>query len=99
MNTTDDNTTLQEPPAAQAGAVRVRVFGRAGCQQCRMTRMVLDRAGIPYQDIDVDRLGDDAADRLRDLGFQQLPVVQAPGMDPWSGFQPAKLDELKDRLV
>lgn len=64
-----------------------------------MTRMVLVRPGIDYRDVDVDRLGDDIVDRLRDLGLQQLPVVQAPGMDPWPGFQPAKLAGVEAALA
>lgn len=100
MNATDTGYSLQAsaaPAPAGAPGVVVEVFSRPGCQQCRLTKQVLDQRGIPYRDIDVDRLGPDAADRLRDLGFLQLPVVRAPGMAPWSGFQPGKLQALVDR--
>ena len=72
-------------------ADQVTVFSREGCVQCNATYRALDAKGIEYKVLTVT---EDVADDLRELGFQQLPVVKAPGMKSWSGFRPDKVDEL-----
>lgn len=69
-------------------AGKVRVFGREGCVQCTATCRALTDRGIEFERVDVDELREGAADELRSLGFLHLPVVQVPGMAPWSGFRP-----------
>lgn len=54
-------------------------------------RVSTSTKGIEYKVLTVT---EDVADDLRELGFQQLPVVKAPGMKSWSGFDPGKIDEL-----
>lgn len=70
---------------------RVTVFSADGCVQCAMTYRALDAKGIDYR---VLMVTEDVAEDLRELGFRQLPVVKAPGMKSWSGFDPGKIDEL-----
>ncbi len=72
-------------------ADQVTVFSREGCVQCNATYRALNAKGIEYKVLTVT---EDVADDLRELGFQQLPVVKAPGMKSWSGFNPGKIDEL-----
>jgi len=72
--------------------VEITVYGKPGCQQCRMTTQYLDRKRVPYTYRDVTK---DQADHdmVALLGYQQLPVVTAGDMH-WSGFRTAKLDQL-----
>jgi len=75
---------------------QVRVFEAEGCVQCWATHRALDAAGIAYEVVRVDGRPE-VVDELKAMGFAQLPVVQAEGMNPFSGFRPDKLDELKAR--
>ncbi len=69
-------------------SVQATVFSREGCVQCNATFRALDARGVQYHVVDVDELPTGAADELRALGFQQLPVVKAERMAAWSGFRP-----------
>lgn len=72
----------------RAMSVQVTVFSREGCVQCNATFRALDDRGVEYRVVDVDELPTGAADELRALGFQRLPVVKAEGMAAWSGSRP-----------
>lgn len=67
------------------------------CQQCRLTKKALDRAGISYIEVDL-RHNDDARSHVTDeLGYTQAPVVivdQGGEQTHWSGFQPSQLTRL-----
>ncbi|WP_156762020.1 glutaredoxin-like protein NrdH [Microbacterium karelineae] len=73
---------------------QVTVFTASGCMQCRMTARALEQAGIAFVLVDITDKPD-VADQLREAGFQQLPVVRAPGHATWSGFRPDKITELE----
>jgi glutaredoxin-like protein NrdH len=62
--------------------------------QCTATRRALSDRGIAFESVDVDELRNGAAEELRALGFLHLPVVQVPGMVPWSGFRPDLIDAI-----
>lgn len=51
---------------------------------------------IPYNLLMVT---DEIINQLRENGFQQLPVVRAPGMKSWSGFRPDRIDEYAKRAI
>ena len=70
----------------QLGAL---VFSREGCVQCNATYRALNAKGIEYKVLTVT---EDVADDLRELGFQQLPVVKAPG-DQRSKSRPREREE------
>ncbi|WP_371053677.1 glutaredoxin family protein [Rhodococcus gordoniae] len=73
--------------------VPVTLFAKTtGCQQCVATKKHLDRQGTPYELRYVDE-DPAAADAVRLLGYQAVPVVVAGDMH-WSGFRPDKLDAL-----
>lgn len=69
---------------------RVTVLTATGCMQCRLTVRALEQADIPHETVDITNRAD-IADDLRELGFQRLPVVRAPGHAAWSGFRPDKI--------
>ncbi|AZV94173.1 glutaredoxin-like protein NrdH [Kerstersia gyiorum] len=70
----------------------VTVYSKPACVQCVATYRALDKQGITYQVVD---LTEDAValQKVRDLGYQQAPVVVA-GADHWSGFRPDKISAL-----
>jgi glutaredoxin-like protein NrdH len=72
----------------------ITVFGKPGCQQCRMTTRHLDRLHVEYtyRDITTDQ---DAHDTVTMLGYLTLPVIVA-GNAHWSGFRDEQLDKLAE---
>lgn len=71
----------------------VTVYTKPRCVQCTATYRALDKAGVPYKSVDIS-VDADALSTLKELGFQQAPVVSSP-VGNWSGFQPDKIEELK----
>ena len=57
--------------------------------QCNATYKALDKAGLPYEVVDIT---EDAAarDYVMSLGYLQAPVVVA-GDEHWSGFRPDRV--------
>lgn len=74
----------------------VTVYTKPSCVQCNATYRSLDSKGIEYNVVDLTEDADALA-AVRELGYQQAPVVIAEG-DHWSGFRPDKIDELASRL-
>lgn len=72
----------------------VTVYTKPACVQCNATYRALDKKGIPYNSLDIS-VDEEALERLKALGFQQAPVVEAP-IGSWSGFNPTKIDELAE---
>lgn len=71
----------------------ITVYSKPACVQCTATYRALDRLGVAYEIVDVSQ--DDAAlEKVRGLGYQQVPVVIA-GEDHWSGFRPDKIGSLQ----
>ena len=86
----------------------ITVHTTTNCQQCRATKRKLDQAGIEYQSIDVSQqskadLADAIRDRAKELGVPPImPYVTAYDehntlVSEWFGFQPAKIEELKEQ--
>jgi len=88
----------------------VTIFSKKSCVQCTATYRALDKAGIPYEVIDLQE--DPAAfDFVMALGHIQAPVVLVhdgdwPSFVPtqdnkashWSGFRPDMVKALHERL-
>ena len=64
----------------------VKVYTKPGCMQCRMTADLLTKRGVQFEYIDISK-DVNAASRVTELGFRQLPVVE-DGETNWSGFRP-----------
>ena len=77
----------------------VTVYTKNNCPQCQMTKMVLDGEGVKYtvvnieDDTDEGKKGYDFV--VNELELRSLPVVVVDGEEPFTGFQPEKLKELK----
>ncbi|QDQ88368.1 glutaredoxin-like protein NrdH [Alcaligenaceae bacterium SJ-26] len=70
----------------------ITVYSKSACVQCTATYRALDRLGVDYTVIDLAQ-DEQALDTVRDMGYQQVPVVVA-GDDHWSGFRPDKISAL-----
>lgn len=71
---------------------QITVYSKPGCVQCQATTRELDKRGAAYEVHDVTE-DQDAYARVRELGYQQVPVVEAGGQH-WSGFRPDKIGGL-----
>lgn len=70
----------------------VIVYSQPACVQCVATYKALEQKGIKFQIVDLS-LDDEAMQRVRNLGYKQVPVVIA-GDEHWSGFRPDKISSL-----
>lgn len=68
------------------------VYSKPACVQCTATTRALDAKGISYDVIDLTQ-DDVAMTRVTELGYRQVPVVEAGG-DHWSGFRPDMIARL-----
>lgn len=74
---------------------KVTVYTKNGCPQCDMTKRVLDGEGIEYTAINVQE-NEEAMHFVKEvLGLTSMPVVVVEGQEPFTGFRPDKLQELK----
>lgn len=70
----------------------ITVYTKPACVQCNATYKALDKAGLPYDVVDISEDAD-ARDYVMALGYLQAPVVVADG-DHWSGFRPDRIKSL-----
>jgi glutaredoxin-like protein NrdH len=71
---------------------KVTVYELPACVQCRQTKMVLDRAGVIYETIDLSQ-NKKAMAHVTALGYTQAPVVETQTAH-WSGFRLKFLENL-----
>lgn len=71
---------------------KITVYSKPLCVQCDATKRALNKAGIPYDLVDITE-DDDARAKVEALGYVQAPVVTV-GNDHWSGFRPDKIKAL-----
>lgn len=72
----------------------ITIYETPGCTACRLSKQVLDRAGITYRTVDLSESLDDYRS-VKAMGYQQAPVICATfpdgRNDHWSGLRPDKL--------
>lgn len=74
---------------------KVTVYTKNGCPQCEMTKNVLKGEGIEFDLFNVEE-DEKAFDYVvHTLGLRQMPVVVVEGQEPFTGFRPDKLQQLK----
>jgi glutaredoxin-like protein NrdH len=83
---------------------KITVYTKNGCPQCDMTKAVLSGEGVEFEIINVEDTNDDGtttekAQKAYDyvvntLGLRQMPVVLIEGEEPFTGFQPDRLQGL-----
>lgn len=75
------------------------VYTKNNCQPCRLTKDTLRRRGFRYVEHNVEE-EPDAYERVKAMGYQQVPVVVVPfdyQVDErhWSGLQPSLLKSIR----
>lgn len=71
----------------------VTVYTQPGCQPCRAVYRKLTELGVEFDIRDVSTNEDDLK-KVRELGYQQVPVVVASDGSHWYGYVPDKLESL-----
>lgn len=75
------------------GKVTGFIYCKPNCQPCRLTELVADPERWTIHTLED---GDPMFDRLREEGYQQMPVVQVftrtALLTTWTGFRPDKLN-------
>ena len=72
----------------------VTVYGKDQCVQCKYTTKMLDKEGIPYKYLDIEK-NEVAHQEVKQLAAGiALPLVVA-GNNKWQGFSPDKIKGLK----
>lgn len=69
------------------------IYTKNHCPQCMMTKKLLDRDEVPYQEINIED-HPEMVDYLRAKGYQAVPVVELEYQEAFVGFQPEKLREV-----
>jgi glutaredoxin len=62
-------------------AARITLYGRAGCHLCDDARLILERIGEPFEEIDIE--SDDA---LLKRYLERIPVVALDGEELYDFF-------------
>lgn len=70
----------------------VTLYTLPSCVQCAATYRKMSDRGVEFQVVDLS-VNDEALQFVRELGYQQVPVVVA-GDRHWSGFVPSEIDAL-----
>lgn len=73
----------------------ITIYTRNNCVQCHATKRAIENQGFVFEVVNLDRTPE-AANQLRILGYQQLPVV-ITDRESWSGFRPDKINRLQVR--
>lgn len=74
------------------------LYSKAHCVQCTATERKLTQLGVEYRVIKVDEDAD-ALNYVVGLGYAAAPVVVAPDGSHWSGYVPANIEALADRIA
>lgn len=71
-----------------------------GCMQCRLTKQLMDAAGLTYLAVDLTDPANQAAREYvtDELGYSCAPIVVVDEHDHWAGFRPDCIDHLVTRL-
>lgn len=81
----------------------ITVYSTPACQQCRMTKHILERDGILYTPVDLSTDLDAHRFVTRDLGYTSAPVVYAMYPDGhvehWAGLRPDLLQQYVDAVT
>lgn len=75
------------------------IYSKPGCQQCNAVERFLKGKGFHYKKIDVTEFAD-AEQKVRGLGYQQVPVTVVPfdyeaNKRHFYGFDPEALNSIR----
>jgi glutaredoxin-like protein NrdH len=87
-----------------ATRLAVTVYTTPACGGCRLTKMQLDKRGIPFEPVEIDPNNQQLMASFLELGYgpgTSAPIVVADTPDgplDWSGYRPDAIDALKRYL-
>ena len=80
---------------------KVTVYTKPACGPCLATKRALTASGVEFKEIRLYPVTDATGallERFRERGLLSAPIVEVEGMDPWSGFQPARISDAVSHL-
>lgn len=85
--------------------MEITIITQPSCPQCDFTMRRFDRLGVEYDVIDI-KDDPEAIDLVRDLGYQQTPVVivkattdAGPRLVTWSGLRPDLINKVPNGTI
>lgn len=74
--------------------MKITVWTKSHCSQCTMTKNLLKRRGLEYEEADLET-SPEQLQKFKDAGLLQAPIVVL-GQDgrSWAGFRPDLIDQL-----
>lgn len=74
--------------------MKITVWTKSACPQCTLTKNLLKRQGLEYEEADLETNGEQLR-KFKDAGLMQAPIVVL-GNDgrKWTGFRPDLIAEL-----
>jgi glutaredoxin-like protein NrdH len=70
---------------------------RPGCQQCRLTFLSFEKAGLDFTSVDLTT-NDAAPEYIPEVGYAHAPIVMVDEDPHWSGFNPTEIERLTRAL-
>jgi glutaredoxin-like protein NrdH len=83
----------KNPPVPEPAMEPLKVYCTPHCQSCNATVRSLEKAGVPFEKIELEDLGPQEYQAVV-AGHTTAPVVHAPGVGVWSGHRPTQLDQV-----
>lgn len=71
----------------------VIIYTKSICQPCRLSKAAMDRAGVDYEERNIEEVPE-YLQEVKSLGYSQAPVVVTPSGEHWSGLRPDLLNTL-----
>jgi glutaredoxin-like protein NrdH len=79
--------------------LKITVWTKSACSQCVMTKNLLAREGLEYEEADLES-SPDQLQKFKDAGLLQAPIVVLGNEGrAWAGFRPDLIKELSHAPV
>lgn len=77
----------------------ITIYTKNNCTQCRMAKNIMDRSGVEYEEINIDK-NPDYIPFLKEKGIASAPAIfYGNDEDFIVGFQPEKIKKLAKVMV
>lgn len=77
----------------------ITIYTKNNCTQCRMAKKIMDRSGVEYEEINIDK-NPDYIPFLKEKGIASAPAIfYGNDEDFIVGFQPEKIKKLAKVMV
>ena len=73
----------------------VTIYTKNNCQPCKITKLMLDQAGIEYVERNVEE-DQEAYEAAEATGYRSVPIVDAGKHGTWAGLRPDLVQDLID---